>query len=417
MQQRIKIRLYPNMEQATQFNKLLGCSRVVYNQCLDYSIKLYESTNGSPTLKKLGYYFHNELTKKEEFSWLREQNTKVLKQSIRDLLVAYKNFFEKRAAFPNKKSKKANYQSCRFPLDAISKLNDYSSRRLSLANIHNVKFRCSKEYLEYLVSNKDNIKSATLSRTCSGNFYLSVLVDSVLRKKLPYTENKVGIDLGIKDFVICSNGQIFENLHIKKSQGKKLRHLHRSFSKKQRDSKNKNKARIKLAKQYEKITNIKKNYLHLVSNSLLNESQVIVMEDLNVSGMLKNNKLAESVQEVNFGEFRNMLVYKSYWYGRQLEFVDRWFPSSKTCSCCGHIYKKLTLSEREWTCSECGTHHDRDFNASVNILNEGLRIIGCRTAESKSVENPTVDDIITCNALKSSGLMKQKVYADRNVQI
>ena len=196
-------------------NKLLGCYRFVYNQCLEYSIKMYESEKASPTLKNLGHYFHNELTKDEKYSWLCEQNTKVLKQSIKDLLSSYSMFFKKVNNFPTKKSKKSRNQSCRFPLEAISKRNDYSTRKLSLTNIHNIKFRCSKNYLDYIIKNKKNIRSATLSKTCSGNYFLSILIDGELRNDLPYTDNKIGIDLGVKDFVITSDGEVFDNLHIK----------------------------------------------------------------------------------------------------------------------------------------------------------------------------------------------------------
>ena len=413
MQQGIKIRLYPNKEQETQINKLLGCYRFVYNQCLDYSVKMYKSEKQSSTLKNLGHFFHNELTKDKDFIWLQEQNTKVLKQAIRDLLNAYSMFFKKINGFPTYKTKKSNHYSCRFPSDAISQRNDYSTRKLSLANIHDIKFRCSKNYLDYIIANKNNIRSATLSKTCTGNYFLSILIDGSLRKGLPYTDNKVGIDLGVKDFIVTSDGEVFDNLHIKKSRSVKIKRLHRRVSKKQKGSKNRNKARIKLAKEYEKIGNIKKNYLHLVSNSLLNDNQVIVMEDLNVSGMLKNHKLAESIQEMSFGEFKRILSYKSAWYGRQLEIIDRWYPSSKTCNKCGHVYKTLTLSEREWTCPICGEHHGRDLNAARNILNEGMRIIGCRTAEFKSVETPP---LLGEYSSKQAEPVKQKVYEDRNVQ-
>ena len=413
MEQGINIRLYPNKEQESKINKLLGCYRFVYNQCLDYSVKMYKTEKQSSTLKNLGHFFHNELTKDENFAWLQEQNTKVLKQAIRDLLSAYSMFFKKVNGFPTYKTKKSNHYSCRFPLEAISQRNDYSTRKLSLANIHDIKFRCSEKYLDYIISNKDGIRSATLSKNCAGNYFLSILIDGSLRKELPYTDNKVGIDLGVKDFIVTSDGEVFDNPHIKKSRSKRIKRLHRRMSKKQKGSKNRNKARIKLAKQYEKIDNIKKNYLHLVSNSLLNDNQVMVMEDLNVKGMMKNHKLAESIQEMNFGEFRRMLSYKAAWYGRQLEFVDRWYPSSKTCNKCGHVYKTLTLSEREWTCSECGTHHDRDLNAARNVLNEGLRIIGCRTAELKSVET---QPLLSEQSRKQAEPVKQKVYEDRDVR-
>lgn len=405
----LKIRLYPNKSQATMFNKLLGCYRFVYNECLAKKINSYKNNGESENLTTLGYYFHNELTKDERYVWLNEQNTKVLKQSIRDVLDAYKHFFNEHKGFPKFKSKHDNKQSCRFPLEAISKRNDYSSHKLSLANIHNVKFRCSDEYMNYLVKNKEGIRSATLSKTCSGEFYLSILVDGDFRKKLKATDNAVGIDLGIKDFVITSEGECFSNLHFKTNEVKKLKRLHRLLSKKQKGSNNRNKARIKLAKLNERIRNQKLNYLHEVSNSLLDENQVIVMEDLNVKGMVKNHKLAESISEMNFGEFRRILEYKALWYGRDIVYVDRWFPSSKKCNHCGYANKELKLSDRQWICPECGSVIDRDYNAALNILEEGLRIIGSRTPEFTLVDYPTMDDRLGNKALKSSDRMKQEI--------
>ena len=214
----LKIRIYPNKAQANQINKLLGCYRFVYNQCLEKKINSYKEKKTSENLTTLGHYFHNELTKDKRYSWLQEQNTKVLKQSIRDLLDAYSHFFNEHKGFPKYKSKHDNKQSCRFPIDAISKRNDYSAHKLSLANIHDIKFMCSDKYVDYLVKNKEGIRSATLSKTCSGKFYLSILVDGDFRKKLKATGNAVGIDLGIKDFVSTSEGECFINLHFKKKR-------------------------------------------------------------------------------------------------------------------------------------------------------------------------------------------------------
>ena len=405
----LKIRLYPNKTQATQINKLLGCYRFVYNQCLEKKINSYKENKTSENLTTLGYFFHNELTKDERYSWLQEQNTKVLKQSIRDLLDAYSHFFNEHKGFPKYKLKHDNKQSCRFPLEAISKRNDYLTHKLSLANIHNIKFRCSDEYVNYLVKNKEGIRSATLSRTCSGQYYLSILVDGDFKKKLKATDNAVGIDLGIKDFVVTSEGEYFSNLHFKKSETNKLKRLQRQLSKKQKGSNNRNKARIKLAKLNEKIRNHKLNYLHEVSNSLLDENQVIVMEDLNVKGMVKNHKLAESISEMNFGEFRRMLEYKALWYGRDIVYVDRFYPSSKTCNHCGYINKNLKLSYRQWVCPQCENIIERDYNAALNILEEGLRIIGSRTAKYTLVDYPTMDEPIRNEMLKSSDRLKQEI--------
>lgn len=371
----IKIRLYPNSTQATQINKLLGCYRVVYNQCLARKIKSYEENKVTENRTTLGYFVHHELLKDDNFVWLREQNTKVLKQAIIDMLTAYKNFFERHTGYPKFKSKRDNKQSCRFELGAISKRNVYTNYKLSLANIKNVKFRCNKKYAGYLQKHKDNIRQATLSKLPCGEYWLSILVDGDLNRVPKQTKECIGIDLGIKDFVVTSDGEVFENLHFKKNESKKLIRLQKQLSKKQNGSNNRNKARIKLAKAYKRITDKKQYYLHQVSNYLIDENQVICMEDLNVSGMLRNHKLAGNIQELNLGEFRRMLEYKAKWYGRHLVFVDRFYPSSKTCNECGYLNKTLKLSDRVWTCPDCGKIIERDYNAALNILDEGKRIL------------------------------------------
>ena len=371
----VKIRLYPNNEQATMFNKLLGCYRVVYNQCLARKIKSYEETKTSENLSTLGQFFHHELLKDDNFVWLREQNTKVLKQAVRDMLSAYKNFFERHTGYPKFKSKHDNKQSCRFELGAISKCNVYTNYNISLANIRNIKFRCSKKYAEYLEKHKNCIKHATLKRLPCGEYYLSILVDGDLMRQAKETNSAVGIDLGIKDFVVTSEGEVFNNLHFKKSEAKNIKKLQKQLSKKQTGSNNWNKARLRLAKEYKKINDRKQYYLHSVSNSLIDENQVICIENLNVKGMVKNHNLAESISEMNFGEFRRMLEYKAEWYNRNIVFVNRFYPSSKTCHNCGHINKKLKLNDREWVCPQCGQTVSRDYNAAMNILDEGMRII------------------------------------------
>ena len=371
----VKIRLYPNATQATQINKLLGCYRVVYNQCLNKKIKSYEENKISENQTTLGHFIHHELLKDDNFLWLREQNTKVLKQALIDMLNAYKNFFEKHTGYPKFKSKKDNKQSCRFELGAISKRNVYTDYKLSLANIKNVKFRCNKKYADYLQKHKDNIRQATLSKLPCGEYWLSILVDGDLNRAPKQTKECVGIDLGIKDFVVTSDGEVFENLHFKKNESQRIIRLQKQLSRKQKGSNNRNKARIKLAKAYKKITDKKQYYLHQITNYLIDENQVICMEDLNVKGMLRNHKLAESIQELNFGEFRRMLEYKAKWYSRYLVFIDRFYPSSKTCNECGYVNKTLKLSDRVWTCPDCGKIIERDYNAALNILDEGKRIL------------------------------------------
>ena len=404
----VKIRLYPTAHQTTQINKLLGCNRVVYNKTLDRKIKQYKEHNITENRTTLSYWFHHELLTNPEFVYLKEQNKKVLQQAIMDMLTAYKYFFEQHTGYPKFKSKHDNKQSCRFPIDAISKINDYTSYKLSLANIKNVKFRCSKKYVEYLQKHKANIKQATLTRLPCGEYHLSILVDGDLtHKEIQYTDKCVGIDLGVKDFVITSEGEVFNNLHFKKNETNKLKRLQKQLSKKQKKSNNRYKARIKLAKANKKINDKKQYYLHAVSNALINENQVICMENLNVKGMMRNHKLAGSISEMNFGEFRRMLEYKAKWYNRKIVFVDRYYPSSKTCSHCGYKYKNLTLSVREWACPECGAKHDRDINAAVNILHEGMRLLGSSTTEFTLVDYPPMDDRPAMD-LKSSGRLKQE---------
>lgn len=417
----VKIRLYPNKNQTTMINKLLGCCRFVYNRCLARKIKSYEENGISENLSTLGHFVHHELLKDDNFIWLREQNTKVLKQAVKDMLTAYKNFFERHSGYPKFKSKHDNKQSCRFELGAISKRNDYTAYHLSLANIKNVKFRCNEKYARYLQKHHGNIRQATLTRLPCGEYYLSILVDGDLIHKVKETDAVVGIDLGIKDFVITSDGEVFDNPHFKKSETKKIKRLQRQLSKKQKGSKNRNKARIKLAKLYKKINDRKQYYLHAVGNSLIDENQVICMEDLNVKGMVKNHNLAESICEMNFGEFHRMLEYKARWYNRKIVFVDRFYPSSKTCHNCGYVNKNLTLKDRQWICPVCGEVIERDYNAALNILDEGLRIIGCSTSEFTLADYPTAERRTTYNmcgamdgrlsdeVLKSSGRLKQEV--------
>ena len=388
----IKIRLYPNMEQSKQINKLLGCYRVVYNQCLNRKINSWKEDQISENRTTLSHFFHHELIQKEEFSWLKEQNSKVLKQSIIDMLNAYQHFFKEHKGFPKFKSKKDNKQSCRFEIGAISKRNNYENRKLSLANIKDIKFRCSDKYINYLTKNKEGIKSATLSKLPCGQYYLSILIDGDLLRQVPQSQNTVGIDLGIKEFITTSEGETFENKHFKKSAIERLKKLQKQLSRKQKGSNNRNKARLKLAKLYKKINDSKLNYLHKVTNTLINENQVICIEDLNVKGMVKNHRLAESISEMNFGGFVRMLEYKASWYGRIIVKVDRFYPSSKTCNHCGYVYKSLKLSERQWICPICGEVINRDYNAACNIKDEGMRIIGSSTTEFTLVDYPTMDD-------------------------
>lgn len=399
----IKIRLYLNKEQENYVNNLLGTSRFIYNNLLAYKISEYNNSKHSVSFSELGKKLVNL---KSEYDWIKNSHSKVLQQSLINLEKAYKSFFCNGAGFPKFKSKKDNKQSCRFPSDAISGIN--GNRINIIKQLKDIHFKCSRTDEKYLNKNQNNIKSGTLSKTKSGKYYFSILIDKSNNIK-DNSNNITGIDLGVKDFIITSEGQTFENLKLKRKNEKTLVKLNRQLSKKQTGSKNKNKSRIKLAKLHEKLNNKKENYLHSVVNQLLNENQVIVMEDLNVNGMLKNHKLSKSIQELSLYKFKEILKYKAEWYGKMIIEIDRFYPSSKLCSCCGYKYKELSLKERTWICPECKTEHDRDYNAAVNILNEGKRIllikekIGLSSAELTLEDCPLMDDKETTFPLKSNG--------------
>ena len=407
----VKIRLYPNKGQEQTLNRVLGCYRFVYNQMLARKQESYNTNKTNLGLCELSKFFHGVLLKDEQYSWLKEQNTKVMKQAIRQMLSAYDGFFKLGKGFPKFKSKK-DEQSALFPCEAISKSNLFETRHISLTkSLKNIKFHCSNLYFERLQRYKDNIKSATLTKTKSGKFYLSVLLSMNEEefKQFRHTNNRVGIDLGVKDFVITSDGQVFENKHFFKKSEDKIKKLQRQLTKKVKGSSNRNKVRIRLAKAFEHLTNQRVDYIHNVVNSLLSTYDYIFMENLNVQGMLKNHHLAKAIQELGFYVFKSTLKNKAMLNNKLVIEVDRWFASSKTCHCCGYIYKDLTLGEREWVCPVCGKHHDRDVNAAINILIEGNKIlVGSRTTEFTLVDYPTVDDRCE-SSLKSSGRLKQEV--------
>lgn len=392
----IKIRLYPNKQQELYINQLLGCYRKIYNMSLAYKKDKYEKDKINCNLKDLGHEYHQVWTKNTEYSYLNQHNTKVLKQAMINMLDSYKRFFINGNGYPKFKSKHDNKQSCRFPVEAISKRNDYQSNRLTFTSqIQDIKFKCSDKYKNYLTKHKDNIKSATLSKTKSGEYYMSILVDGDLLREVNKPKNDIiGLDLGIKDFIVTSDNQKYENLKLRRNNEKKLKKLNQKLSKKQKGSSNKNKARIKLAKFHNKLNNKKENYLHTVTNQLLNENQVIVIEDLNVKGMMKNHCLAKSIQELSINRFKEILTYKSFWYGRDIVEVDRYYPSSKLCSVCSYKNDSLTLKDREWKCPVCGVNHDRDYNAAKNIMKEGERIIGIRYAEFKPLESSSLERLL-----------------------
>ena len=374
----IKIRIYPDINQKQFISKQLGCCRFIYNKLLDYRTTSFKDKNISISSSQLGKYLTN-LKKQKDYIFLTEVYDRCLRQTLIDLLNAYDKFFKLNKGYPKFKSKKDTKQSCRFPNDVFNRknyvCNKINGNRITLiTQLKNILFKCSKRDEIYLNHNQKYIHSVTLIKTSTEKYYLSILIDYNIKQKYKLNTT-IGLDLGIKDFIVDSNENRYENKHFYKNQEKKLKKLQKQLNKKQSGSNNRNKTRIKLAKVHEKIKNQRLDYLHQITSKIVSENQVICIEDLNVSGMMSNHKLAKSIQELSLYEFRRQLEYKCKWYGRQLIIIDRFYPSSKTCHNCRHIYKDLKLSQREWVCSHCGKVIDRDYNASLNILSEGLNKI------------------------------------------
>ena len=379
MLQAIKIKLYPTDDQKHYMDMMIGTTRFIYNKGLSFKSLEYGLWSNKTSLKDTNK-FVNEL--KQEFSWIKDTHSKVIQQSLINLETAFKNYFDRckkqkkdpsiEVGYPNFKSKHNSKQTCRFPVDAIIGIK---GNRISIINkLKDIHYKCSRQDEITLNKLQKSIKSGTLSKDKIGDYYFSILVDRPTKSLNKPNTEIVGIDLGIKEFVITSEGQLYDNLHFHKRQTDKLIRYQRSLSRKQNKSKNKEKARIKLANLNKKINNQKEYYLHSVANQLLSENQTIVIEDLNTKGMMKNHKLAKSIQEMSWSRFKEILTYKANWYNREIIPIDRFFPSSKLCNQCGYKNVDLVLSDREWICPSCGTHHDRDINAAINIKNEGIRL-------------------------------------------
>ena len=362
MQKGVKFRAYPNKQQQNLINQTLGCCRLIYNKGLAMRNGAY--SNGEKIDYNQTSAMLTELKKSDDFAFLRGVDSIALQQSLRDLDRGFKNFFEKRARHPQFKSKHNNHQSYRTinQGDNIRIVGNY----IKLPKLGYVKIKQSMKV--------GRINNITMEHTPTGKYFVVLSVDFEPEFR-PNAGGMIGIDVGIKKFYSDSNGNMVSNpKYLEKSQRKLIREQRR-LSRKQEGSNNRNKQRIKVAKIHEKITNQRNDFLQKQSTMLVSENQTICIEDLNVKGMVRNHKLAQHIASCSWSKFFTMLEYKATWYGSEIVRVPTMYPSSQTCSCCGYknpLVKNLAV--RNWECPQCHTKHDRDTNASINILNKGLSL-------------------------------------------
>lgn len=361
-----KYRIYPNKQQEELIQKTFGCVRFVYNQCLAYKIDKYKTEKVS--LSKFDCNNYKNRVLKKEYEWLKDVDKWALDNAVANMDNAYQKFFKEHAGFPKFKSKHNNRRSYKTNFTNNNIEVNFDNNKIKLPKLKWIKAKLSRNF-------EGKIKSTTISQEPSGKYFVSVLVET---EHIPIesTGCMVGIDLGIKDLLITSDGEKFENIHTTKKYEKKLAREQRRLSSKVKGSNNWNKQRIKLARVHEKIRNTRVDNLHKISHKLISENQVIVSEELSVSNMVKNHNLAKAISDCGWYELTRQLQYKADWNGRQYIKIGRFVKSSQTCHVCGYINPETKdLAVREWTCPECNTYHDRDVNASINILNEGLRML------------------------------------------
>jgi len=364
-QKAYKFRLYPNLEQKILFEKTFGCSRFIWNQMLADKIAHYEKTGESLNNTPAQY--------KEEFPWLKEVDSLALANVQLNLNKAYKSFFQSGFGFPRFKSKKtAQSYKTNNQNGTVALLNG----KVKLPKIGWVKVKIHRQP-------KGLIKSATISKTATGKYFISILCEEEILP-LPKTKSSLGIDLGLEHFVILSTGEKVDNPKFLTSLSKKLAKEQKVLSRrgllakkkghKLSDCRNYQKQKVKVARLHEKISNQRRDFLNKLSIELVKNHDVICIEDLASQNLMKNHHLARAIGDVSWYEFVRQLSYKADWYGKKIVTISRWFPSSQLCSTCGFSSGEKPLSIREWTCEKCGTYHDRDINASLNILKEGLRL-------------------------------------------
>jgi putative transposase len=359
-----KYRLYPTEEQKIQLAKTFGCIRFVYNYYLEKKMELYKTEKRSMSKSDCNNHCNQQL--KNEFVWLREVDKFALTNSIYNLDSGYQKFFNEHVGFPKFKSKHTHHYSYTTNFTNNNIEVKFDSNSIKLPKLKTVKCKLHREFI-------GRIKSAAISQMPSGKYFVSVLVEQSKDAPLPQNNNVYAFDLGLKEFLIDNNGNHIKNPEPLYRYQQKLARLQRQIAKKKKGSKNWQKQRIKIAKLHEKISNIRTNFQHELSSGIINENQVIISEDLNVKGMIKNPKLAKRISDVAWSEFCRQLDYKAKWYGRTYHKIDRWFASSQTCSECGSKNKEVKLlSIREWVCKNCDTAHQRDENAAKNIAAKGI---------------------------------------------
>ena len=361
-----KYRIYPNKEQEEQIQKTFGCCRFVYNHCLSLKIEKYKNEKISMSKIDLNNYCNQVL--KKEYTWLKEVDKWSLTNSIYNIDSAYQKFFKEHAGYPKFKSKRSNKKSYKTNFANNNIEVSFEKNKIKLPKLKWIKAKVHRDFI-------GKIKSATITQAPSGKYFVSILVDTENISMKP-TDGIVGVDLGIKDLLITSKGEKFDNIKVLKNYEDKLTKEQRKLSRKQKGSKNWNRQRIKVAKIHEKIHNTRIDYLHKISHKLISENQVIVSEDLSISNMVKNHNLAKAISDCGWYELTRQISYKSEWNNRQYIKIGRFTKSSQPCNVCGYINTETKdLTVRKWICPECGTEHDRDINASINILNEGLRLL------------------------------------------
>ncbi|MDD2536768.1 MAG: IS200/IS605 family element RNA-guided endonuclease TnpB [Macromonas bipunctata] len=358
-----RFRFYPTPEQETLLAQTFGCVRVVYNHMLHLRSEAWEQRQ-----EHMGYHATSAaltlLKKQPEYAWLNDVSSVPLQQALRHLQTAFGNFFAKRGRYPQFK-RKGSHQSAEYTASAFR----WDGQALKLARMDApLDVRWSRQ-----IPQGAKVTTVTVSKDAAGRYFVSLLCDDVACTK-PEVPKQVGIDLGLTHFAILSDGEKIPAPNAFRKHEKKLAKLQRKLAKKKKGSKNRTKARLKVAKLHAKIADIRKDFTHKLSTRLVHENQVITIETLAAKNMQKNRKLAKSIGDAGWAEFVRQLEYKARWYGRELVKIDRWHPSSKRCSDCGYTAEKMPLNVRQWTCPECGANHDRDINAARNILAAGRAV-------------------------------------------